>query len=74
MRYKNIGLRTIAMMIAISVVCTSVPVYAEEIEEYITETSDSGSGSDSDSSDNNLSKTGLIKAQSPRKLLRGLFC
>lgn len=53
MRYKNIGLRTIAMMIAISVVCTSVPVYAEEIEEYITETSDSGSGSDSDSSDNN---------------------
>ena len=50
MRYKNIGLRTIAMMIAISVVCTSVPVYAEEIEEYITETSDSGSGSDSDSS------------------------
>ena len=53
MRYKNIGLRTIAMMIAISVVSTSVPVYAEEIEEYITETSDSGSGSDSDSSDNN---------------------
>ncbi|MDO4189948.1 MAG: hypothetical protein Q4D29_13265, partial [Lachnospiraceae bacterium] len=49
MSYKKISLKTIAMMMAISIVCTSVPVYAEEIEEYIAEASDSENTSGGDS-------------------------